>query len=109
MSVPVLAASVYVYTCNERYSRVSRRLFTRGFSKKPSVQSYGVKKPICKGVRAYRKPSGRSNVAWTVYVALWVHRNLGSIPKLPETLLSPQDNIQRLATGAPARYRQGPT
>ena len=38
LCVPVLAASVYVYTCNERYSRVSRRILTRGFSKKPSVQ-----------------------------------------------------------------------
>ena len=27
LSVPGLAASAHVYTCNQRYSRVSRRLF----------------------------------------------------------------------------------
>ena len=34
LSVPALTALAYVCTCNQRYSRVSRRLFTCGFSKK---------------------------------------------------------------------------
>ena len=39
LSVPALAALAYVCMCNQRYARVSRkRILTRGFLKKPSVQ-----------------------------------------------------------------------
>ena len=37
-SVTAVAASVFIYTCNQRYSEVSLRILTRGFSEKPSVQ-----------------------------------------------------------------------
>ena len=41
LSVTTLAASAFVYTCNQRYSQVSLTGFSiliRGFSKNPSVQ-----------------------------------------------------------------------
>ena len=41
--VPALAASASVYTCNQRYSRVSLWILTRGFLKKLLFKIYGVK------------------------------------------------------------------
>ena len=46
LSVPALAASASVETSNQRYSRVSLRLFL--YFDGWIFESYGVKKPICK-------------------------------------------------------------
>ena len=63
-------------------------------------KSYGVKKPICKCVRAHRQPFSRSF-------------GTNETQQLREGQLVGRMLLQRLATGATgvkqARYRQGPT
>ena len=63
-------------------------------------KSYGVKKPICKLVRAHREPFSRSF-------------GTNETQQLREGQLVGRMLLQRLATGATgvkqARYRQGPT
>ena len=54
LSVPALAALAYVYTCNQRYSRVSNRVHSRGFSKKTSVLK------LCRRELPRRSPAGDS-------------------------------------------------
>ena len=70
------------------------------FRKNVPFKSYGVKKPICKGVRAHRQPLSRSF-------------GTNEIQQLREGQLVGRMLLQRLATGATgvkqARYRRRPT
>ena len=70
------------------------------FRKKLPFKSYGVKKPICKLVRAHRQPLSRSF-------------GTNETQQLREGQLVGRMLLQRLATGATdvkqARYRRGPT
>ena len=100
LSVTALAASASAYTCSQRYSGVYLRLLCVDFRKNLPFKSYGVKKPICKLVRAHRQPLSRSF-------------GTNETQQLREGQLVGRMLLQRLATGATgvkqARYRRRPT
>ena len=96
--------SASAYIRNQRYSLVSLRRFldfdSSILEKNLPFKSYGMKKPICKLVRAHREPFSRS-------------LGTNETQQLRERQLVGRMLLQRLATGATgvkqARYRRGPT
>ena len=61
-SVTALAATVSVYTCDQRHPRVSLDFKCVEFQQNLQFKSYGVKKPVCKcfGASRFRALSGLS-------------------------------------------------